>query len=218
MTIWSELPRARLGEILADVATLAWLAAWGWVSWRLYVFLADLAGVGRFVAEGGASLGAAGREVAEAIRGIPLIGEGSADAVGGAFAAAANPLISIGNDLERLLLAIAVLLALLLVAAALIPWLNRYLPWRVSRLRRLRAAKRVVRRAPVGLEAGQVEQLLASRALHRLEYDELLEFSPDPFGDWLSGRYDRLARAELAEVGLRPLAATPLLTTAMPGR
>jgi hypothetical protein len=139
---------------------------------------------------------------------VPLIGEGAADAVAGAFGAAANPLIIFGNDLERLLLAIAVLLALLLVAAALVPWLNRYLPWRVSRLRRLRAAKRVVRRPPIALEAGQVEHLLASRALHRLEYDELLEFSPDPFGDWVAGRYDRLARAELAEVGLRPLAAT----------
>jgi len=208
MTIWSELPRARLGEILADVATMAWIWFWGTLGWRLYVFLADLAGTGRFVAEGGTNLGAAGRQMAEAIRGVPLIGEGAADAVAGAFGAAANPLIIFGNDLERLLLAIAVLLALLLVAAALVPWLNRYLPWRVSRLRRLRAAKRVVRRPPIALEAGQVEHLLASRALHRLEYDELLEFSPDPFGDWVAGRYDRLARAELAEVGLRPLAAT----------
>jgi hypothetical protein len=208
MTIWSELPGARVGEMLADAATLVWVAGWGTLGWRLYMFLADLAGAGRFVAEGGTSLGAAGREVAEAIQGIPLIGEGAADAVGGAFAAAANPLISFGNDLERLLLAIAVLIALLLAAAALIPWLNRYLPWRIGRLRRLRAGERVVRRAPVGVEAGRIEQLLASRAVHRLEYDELLEFSPDPFGDWLSGRYDRLARAELAEVGLRPLAAT----------
>jgi hypothetical protein len=208
MTIWSELPRARVGEMLADAATLVWVAVWATLGWRLYMFLADLAGTGRFVAEGGTSLGAAGREVAEAIRGIPLIGEGAADAVGGAFAAAANPLISFGNDLERLLLAIAILLALLLVAAALVPWLNRYLPWRVSRLRRLRAAKRVVRRPPIALEAGQVEHLLASRALHRLEYDELLEFSPDPFGDWVAGRYDRLARAELAEVGLRALTAS----------
>ncbi|MEX1278650.1 MAG: hypothetical protein WEI16_06330, partial [Chloroflexota bacterium] len=101
MIIWSELPRARLGEILADAATLAWVWFWGTLGWNLYSFLADLAGTGRFVAEGGTSLGAAGREVAEAIRGIPLIGEGAADAVGGAFAAAANPLISFGNDLER---------------------------------------------------------------------------------------------------------------------
>ena len=204
MTIWSEVPRARFGEMIADVATLVWVAVWGTLGWRLYVFLADLAGAGRFVAEGGAGLSAAGRQLADAIRGIPLIGEGAADAVGGAFAAAANPLITFGNDLERLLLAIAVLLALLLVAVALIPWLNRYLPWRISRWRRLRGGMRVVRQAPTGVDPGRIEQLLASRAVHRLQYDELLEFSPDPFGDWLSGRYDRLARAELAEVGLRP--------------
>jgi hypothetical protein len=193
--------------MLADVATLAWVALWGTLGLRLYLFLADLAGSGRFVAESGTNLGRAGRQLGESIRGIPLIGEGAADAVSGGFAAAANPLISFGTDLERLLLAIAVLLALLLVTVALIPWLNRYLPWRIGRLRRLRAGARVIRRAPVGVEAGRIEQLLASRAVHRLEYDELLEFSPDPFGDWLSGRYDRLARAELSEVGLRPMAA-----------
>lgn len=204
MTIWSELPRARIGEFLADVATVAWVALWGSLGWRLYLFLADLAGAGRFVAEGGTNLGAAGRQLAEAIRGIPLIGEGAADAVAGAFAAAANPLIAVGTDLERLLLTIAVLLALLLVAAALIPWLNRYLPWRLNGLRRRRAAVRVVRRAPIGVEAGQVEQLLASRALHRLDWEDLLGYSPDPFGDWVAGRYDRLVRAELASVGLRP--------------
>jgi hypothetical protein len=37
-----------------------------------------------------------------------------------------------------------------------------------------------------------------------LSYSELLEETPDPFGDFLSGRYERLARAELASVGLRP--------------
>jgi len=32
----------------------------------------------------------------------------------------------------------------------------------------------------------------------------LLEYTPDPLGDWARGRHDRLARAELASVGLRP--------------
>ena len=49
--------------------------------------------------------------------------------------------------------------------------------------------------------------MLASRAIHRLEYDELLEFSPDPFGDWVTGRHDRLAMAELDRVGLRSVAS-----------
>lgn len=40
------------------------------------------------------------------------------------------------------------------------------------------------------------------RALRRLDYDELLEFTPDPLGDWVAGRFDRLVHAELDEVGL----------------
>jgi hypothetical protein len=31
----------------------------------------------------------------------------------------------------------------------------------------------------------------------------LLDHSSDPFGDFASGRYERLAKAELASVGLR---------------
>jgi hypothetical protein len=42
------------------------------------------------------------------------------------------------------------------------------------------------------------------RAVTRLDYTDLLEFTPDPLGDWANGRHDRLARAELASVGLRP--------------
>jgi hypothetical protein len=49
-----------------------------------------------------------------------------------------------------------------------------------------------------------IQKQLASRALHRLTYGELLQHSPDPFGDFAHGRYDRLARAELESVGLRP--------------
>jgi hypothetical protein len=41
------------------------------------------------------------------------------------------------------------------------------------------------------------------RALTTLEYGTLLEYSPDPFGDFASGRHDRLAKAELAQVGLK---------------
>ncbi len=42
------------------------------------------------------------------------------------------------------------------------------------------------------------------RAVTRLDYSTLLEYTPDPLGDWVRGRNDRLARAELASVGLRP--------------
>jgi hypothetical protein len=117
-----------------------------------------------------------------------------------------------GTDLERLLIVVAALLGLLVVAVALAPWLNRYLPWRVARWRRLNAAARVIRRRKVAnsepLDDAELARILASRALHRLEYDELLEFTPDPFGDWAAGRHDRLMQAELDRVGLRAMAAS----------
>ena len=54
------------------------------------------------------------------------------------------------------------------------------------------------------LEAATIERVLAMRAVTRLDYATLLEYTPDPLGDWAGGRHDRLARAELASVGLRP--------------
>jgi hypothetical protein len=67
----------------------------------------------------------------------------------------------------------------------------------------MRAGHRAIRRAPEIADA-RVTEVLALRAVTRLDYPTLLSFTPDPIGDWASGRHDRLARAELASVGLRP--------------
>jgi hypothetical protein len=83
------------------------------------------------------------------------------------------------------------------------PWLTRYLPWRWERLQKVRAAHRVIRSAPDVSEA-QITRALAMRAVSRLDFSTLLEYTPDPLGDWATGRHDRLARAELASSGLRP--------------
>ena len=91
----------------------------------------------------------------------------------------------------------------MLALVTLGPWLIRYLPWRWGRIRRLRAAHRAIRTGP-DLTDATVERILAIRAVSRLDYSTLLEYSPDPLGDWATGRHDRLARAELASVGLRP--------------
>lgn len=212
MHIWSERPGARAREILADALTLALVVGWATIGIRLYGFLAHLAGAGRLVRDGGSGITNAGSQVGAALQGIPLVGEGAADGVRGAFSSAGDPLVQFGTDLERLLIVVAALLGALVVAIALAPWLNRYLPWRVARWRRLNAASRVIRRRRFAkdspLDEAELGRLLASRALHRLEYDELLEFSPDPFGDWVAGRHDRLAQAELDRVGLRAVTAS----------
>jgi hypothetical protein len=211
MHLWSERPGARIRQIVADVATLTWLAIWTSISIGLYRFLAQLAGAGRFISDSGTGLHGIGERLGGALQGLPLVGEGAADGIRAGFAAAADPMIRFGGDLERLLIIIAALLGLLLAAAAVIPWLNRYLPWRVATWRRLNAGARVIRRRRFArsspIAEAELEHILASRALHRLEYDELLEFTPDPFGDWVAGRHERLARAELDRVGLRAVVA-----------
>jgi len=211
MHLWSERPGARIRQIVADIATLTWVAIWISVGVGLYRFLAQLAGAGRFISDSGNGLDGIGVRLAGALQGVPLVGKGAADGIRTGFSAAADPMIRFGGDLERLLIIIAALLGLLLAAAALLPWLNRYLPWRIAAWRRLNAGARVIRRRRFARSApiakAELERILASRALHRLEYDELLEFTPDPFGDWVAGRHERLARAELDRVGLRALAA-----------
>ncbi len=201
-TLWSELPRPRTIEVAADLATAAWLGVWLVTAWRIYDRLASLAaGVGQ-IRDGGIALESAGGRVADALAVVPVIGKGAGEVVRLAFAGTAAPFIVAGGSLEGLIAFIAWLLALLVLAVPAGFWLNRYLPWRLRRLVTLRAAHRVIRADPAR-PAAEVERLLASRALHRLSYAELRAYTPDPFGDWLAGRFDRLARAELASVGLR---------------
>ena len=204
LKFWSEVRSARLLEMTADLATWAWVALWATIGWWIFAAIAGYAEAGRVLASGGTQLETAGVDIGTALAGIPIVGGSIRDLATNALRTAGQPLISVGSALEGLILLIARLLAILVVAVALVPWLTRYVPWRARRLTDLRAAHRAIRRAPADLAKAGVERLLASRALHRLSYTELLHATPDPFGDFISGRYERLARAELGSVGLRP--------------
>jgi len=200
--IWSELPARRLHEQVADVATLGWVVFWGSIAWQLFSFLAGFAEAGRVVRGGGESMISSGRELGESLAGLPLVGSQVRDVTQEAFGRAGRPLSAFGSELEQFVLIVSAVLALVL-AVTLGPWLARYLPWRLERLRRVRAAHRAIRTAH-GLRTAEVDRILALRALARMDYTTLLDFTPDPLGDWAGGRHDRLARAELASVGLRP--------------
>ena len=203
MKFWSEVPSARVRELVADIATWTWVSLWAVVAFRIYSTLAGFAEVGRAIGRGGANIQAAGDSVGESLGGLPVVGEGIRDLTASAFGAAGEPFVFVGTQFEQLLLMIASLLGILVLGVTLIPWLSRYLPWRARRLFELRTAHRVIRTAPGRVPEAAIQRLLASRALHRLSYGELLEHTPDPFGDFASGRYERLARAELESVGLR---------------
>jgi hypothetical protein len=201
--IWSELPVARTKEQVADVATLLWVVFWGSIVWQLFQFLSGFAAAGRAVRTGGQSMVQGGVSLGDSLAGLPLVGSQVRDIARDAIGAAGRPIADLGTELEQFIFVVAIVLALLLALVTMAPWLARYLPWRWERLRRVRAAHRVVRKAPDVADAA-ITRTLAMRAVNRLDYTTLLEYTPDPFGDWASGRHDRLARAELASVGLRP--------------
>ncbi|HYN70542.1 MAG TPA: hypothetical protein VEX41_10080 [Candidatus Eisenbacteria bacterium] len=203
LKFWSEVPSARVREVVADIATWGWVALWVTIGSRIYGAIAGFAESGRVLASGGRSLQQAGVDLGGSLSGIPFVGESIQTGATDTFRTAGEPLIYVGSQLEQLLLFIATLLGILVVAVALLPWLSRYVPWRARRLAEMRAAHRAIRRAPRHVNETAIERTLASRALHRLTYPELLSETPDPLGDFISGRYDRLARAELASVGLR---------------
>jgi hypothetical protein len=200
---WSEVPAARMRELVADLSTIAWVGFWSVVAYRLFAWLASFVVIGQTVRQGGLNVQSAGAQLGAALGGAPLIGKDAADLARSAFGTAGAPFLDVGARLESLVLVIATVLALLVAAVTLVPWLTRYVPWRARRLARLRAAHRAIRRAPVFVADEAIQKLLASRAVHRLSYDELLVHSRDPLGDFVRGRYDRLARAELESVGLR---------------
>ena len=198
--IWSELPGALLKEQVADLATLAWVVFWGNIVWQLFQFLSAFAGAGRIIRSGGEGMVQSGRDLGESLAGLPLVGSQARDITRDAFAGAGRPLSDFGTELEQFIFIVALVLTLLVALVTLGPWLVRYLPWRWERLSRVRSAHRAIRKAP---DVG-VERALAMRAVTRLDYSTLLEYTPDPLGDWSTGRHDRLVRAELASVGLRP--------------
>ena len=200
--IWSELPGVRLKEQAADLATLLWVGFWGTIVWQLFQFLAGFTEAGRSVRAGGQTMVQSGRDLGDSLAGLPLVGPQIRDITRNAFAGAGVPLSDFGTQLEQFIFVVAIVLTVLLAFVTLEPWLIRYLPWRRERLRRIRSADRAIRTAPGVADAG-IERTLAMRAVSRLDYSALLEYTPDPLGDWASGRHDRLARAELASVGLR---------------
>src|SRR5262249_8412170 len=146
--IWSELPGARVREQVADLTTLLWLLFWGWLAFRLFQQLSSFAEAGGMVRSGGQTMIDAGRNLGDALAGVPLIGQGLRDAATNAFRGAGSPIADFGTSIEQFILIVATVVALLVAAVPLVPWLSRYLPWRTDRLSRMRAGHRAIRRAP----------------------------------------------------------------------
>jgi hypothetical protein len=204
VTFWSETPGRRRREIAADVATWVWVAIWSVIAFRIHAAIAGYAEAGHALERGGAAIRDAGTQVGSSLDGIPLVGAGAGEVARRAFGGASEPFVFVGSEFVDLITLIARVLAVLVLAVAIVPWLSRYLPWRAARLAELKSAKTAIRGRPSGATLESIDRLLASRAIHRMSWEDLLVHSRDPLGEFASGRYKALAKAELEAVGLRP--------------
>jgi hypothetical protein len=203
VTFWSETPGRRRREVAADVATWVWVAFWSVVAFRIHAAIVGFAEAGHALERGGVAIREAGTQVGSSLEGLPLVGHGAGDIARNAFIGAGEPFVFVGGEWVDLITLIARVLAILVLGVALVPWLSRYLPWRAARLAELRSATTAIRGRPHGMTHEAINRLLASRAIHRMSWEELLVHSRDPLGEFAAGRYKALARAELESVGLR---------------
>jgi hypothetical protein len=176
------------GLLLLDALVLAWALAWigaGIVVSREVRGLAELS-------DTAAQTGRAAMAVGEAVRALPLVGEGVRQAADEVSAAGEEALSSAGSaraNARR----VGDLLGVAIATIPTLPIVLLYVPARIS-------ATRERRDLEAALATGRreaVEQLLALRAAARLPLRELMDVSDDPAGDLAGGRHHRLAEAEL---------------------
>ncbi len=145
--IYSEVGAARIREILADVSTLIWVILWVTIGIRVNDSISSFAEAGRVLQGGGDNIQSAGAQLGDVLRNVPLVGGGIDDLTTGAFGSAGAPFVAAGQEVEEMVVLVARLLAFLVVAVFVVPWLFKYLPWRSARLSTLRAAHLAIRRA-----------------------------------------------------------------------
>ena len=203
LKFYSELWPARIREMGADLLTWGWVALWTVIGLRIYEAIAQFSEAGRVMQTGGANIQGAGTQLGDSLQGVPLIGEGVNDLATTAFGAAGEPFIQVGMELESLLLFIARLLALLVIGVMLGPWLWRYLPWRAGRLATVRAAHYAIRRAPRGMSDRALQHALATRALARLSYQDLLDHTLGPVRRLRRGPLRAAGQGRAPSVGLK---------------
>jgi hypothetical protein len=183
---------------LLDGALVFWVVLWlvvgawaGYLIWQLTALSAS-------TVESGRSLGVAADALTN-LRSVPVVGDASKD-FGRRIAATAAQVVDAGQQADRSIRGLAVLIGLSVALGPSAPVLLFYLPTRL----RWRCERREVQEAlqrENGLDG--LQAVLAGRAVGSLSLERLLARSSDPQRDLAEGRHRDLAEAELERLGLR---------------
>lgn len=192
MADWLLHPRRRR---VVDAAVLAWVLAWALAG---YAAGRGLDRVGE-VATSAEGAGAAVERTGNSIRDVdlPVVGTVLRDA-GEEVAAAGRDAQAKARESGGDVRTAAIFLGLAIWLVPSLPLLATYVPVRAVRAREGRALRALVAAHP---DDGDLERLLAARALAHLPYRRLHAMGA-PWRDYGAGEYRALADAELAREGV----------------
>lgn len=199
MQLYPDLPAQRIRAIARDLLVLLCVLAFAWIGLRVDRDLDHLASLGIGVEQAGAGIGSGLDAAASATGNVPIVGGDTSAALRSAGSAVAGNLKAIGSSgaqsayhVARLVGGISWALPTAFLMFLLMP----------ARLRQIRALTEA-RRALTGPDAEAKAGLMALRAATTLPAEALLAHTPDPAGDLLARRYERLVAAALSDLGLR---------------
>jgi hypothetical protein len=196
---YASRPLRATVQVLTDVLVVSWAAGWIWIAVQVHQAVVALGTAGYRLRDAADAVASHLREAGDVANRVPLAGDRLStplDAAGGA----AGDVAGAGQQLGDGITAAATPLAVLVVAATVLPVIT---PWLLLRLRYARRAGATAQLAtsPAGT------RLLALRALATASATRLTRLDDDPVAAWV--REDEqvmaaLATLELRQAGLRP--------------
>lgn len=197
-------------RVLADTTVVAWTVGWVYLGWLIYQTVMGLEVIADAIKNTGVTFDqwiAAFRKAVPG--GIPLLTQFLLDTASALKRYSGDPLVTTGQNIHDAIFRTAVVLAVLVALPPILLILLPYSGWRWRDMRETGAALAFVRIASITGRADAARAVLAYRAVSTLSFRQLMSASPDPVGDLVEHRYERLATAMLKRAGLDPNRLAP---------
>ncbi|MFL6268169.1 MAG: hypothetical protein ACJ75C_19230 [Actinomycetes bacterium] len=195
MKLYAETARLRARQLLGDLATLAWTAAWVAAGLTLYRLVERLAVPGARVEQAGSDFAGDVAEIQQRIGRVPVVGD-QLQGPFGRLAGTGRTLAAAGVTQQEVVHQLALWLGVVVAAVPVVTLLLVWLPRRVAWAREAGAASRL------RMDGADLE-LFAIRAVANRPLRELRRVSADPAGALRAGEHQALADLELRALGLR---------------
>jgi hypothetical protein len=185
--------------LASDLLALLLIALFAVLGLQVHDAVDELAVLGTGVKDAGGAVTTGFDDAGDAVSGVPLVGDELGEALSEAGEATGGPVEEAGREGEEAVHDLALLLALLVFLLPTGVYLWQVAPRRLRQIKTLSEASRALG----GELTPARRQALAMRAAFGLPFGRLLRHTPDPIGDLVQDRYDRLLEALYEEAELR---------------